>query len=120
MKRLIILLISIFIFSCNNSNKTTKHILSIIDSLKTEKEIETFIQQNKKYESFKLGHKFTSKEYIDIVDSLNIKTSFFKGDFDNNGYTDLLFTGTIKDIHNYYSASILLNHGKDSMVILEM
>ena len=119
MKRLIILLFSIFIVSCNNRKETVEHIPSIIDSLTTEKEIETFIQQNKKHENFKLGHKFTSKEYIDIVDSLNIKTSFFKGDFDGNGYTDLLFTGT-KDINNYYTASILLNHGKDSTVILEM
>lgn len=94
-----------------------------IDSLKSEKEVQAFVNQLKHpfYEqkisedSIKIYRKFEEFELKKIsefkrdcrfdedtltkkvADSLKINKSFYKSDFDNNGFTDLLIIG---DRHN--------------------
>ncbi len=96
---------------------------SKIDSLNSEKEVQAFVNQLKhpfyeqklsqdsviiyrKFEEFelkKISEFKRSCEYDEdsitkkIADSLKINDTYYKADFDNNGYTDLLIIG---DNHN--------------------
>ncbi|UAY50931.1 DUF6438 domain-containing protein [Ferruginibacter albus] len=92
---------------------------SKIDSLHSKAEVEKLIQSfNKNYQSFSLKPITEIKDNNNendfckkIADSLNITQSFYKADFDNNGYTDLLAIG------DYYGFKIfvVMNYGNDSL-----
>lgn len=82
-------------------------ILSKIDSLETEKEVETFIRSCSKTKDDFLSE-FELKTIQSFDDNnlsqkikreatrQNITKSFYKGDFDHNGRTDLIFIGDDK------------------------
>lgn len=86
--------------------------LSKIDSLKNDLEVENFIHSCSKDKTDALA-KFelrTIKNFsVDLIsnkikkiaDSLGIKQSYYKGDFDHNGKTDLLFIGDNKKCITY-------------------
>jgi len=133
--------------------KKAEIISSKIDSLKSEKEVQTFVNQlqypfyeqkisedsiriYRKFEEFELKKisEFKRDCRFDedtltkkVADSLKIRKSFYKSDFDNNGLTDLLIIG---DGHNCiamagcddgefiscdFSVYSLMNFGNDSI-----
>lgn len=127
MKNLLtILFITFCIISCKPEFKKAQHIPSKIDSLNTEKEIESYIRLNKDFEDFELKYEFKPDWFVDslckiVSDSLKLKDSFYKGDFDNNGYTDLLFTGlNYRYNSKYYEVNALMNFDKDSVRIVDL
>ncbi len=71
-----------------------------IDSLTSEKEVEIFIQTlNPRYKEFSIINVRDYKtiynknfSYTSLSDSLGIFNSFYKADFDKNGYRDILVT----------------------------
>ena len=119
--------------SCNsNIKKTTKPQYeaqnpSFMDSLTSEEAIEAFLQTNKLFEEFRLKpiQSFERNLKSDsitklIADSLGIYTSFFKSDFDNNGYTDLTVIGNNNDCFSKdgscsFNVLAVMNYGRDSL-----
>ncbi|MEN8194327.1 MAG: DUF6438 domain-containing protein, partial [Bacteroidota bacterium] len=91
-----------------------------IDSLNSEKEVEEFIRSlDDRYKKvkvikagdFKYSHStFRDSLYKTIADSLEINSSYYKADFDNNGYTDLFVTNTF----NGFSVFIITNYGNNN------
>jgi len=84
-------------FYCQNSKKLNK-----IDSLTSAKDIEEFIQndQNKINNYLNVEDKISYDWYCKVIaDSLNLKQNWGKADFDNNGLTDLLVTGSTSEGH---------------------
>ena len=131
---------------------------SKIDSLVSEKEVQTFVNklmypfheqkiskdstriyrlfeefELKKISKFKRDCRFDEDTLSKkIADSLKINKSFYKSDFDNNGYTDLLIIG---DAHNCmamagckeseyiscdFSVYSLMNFGNDSINSIDL
>lgn len=105
---LLIILISQFCFS---QSKT----LSKIDSLETELEAQSFMRSCSKNKedylskfNLKTIQSFNNNYYHHVsekikqaADSLGINKSFYKGDFDHNGTTDLLFIGDNTSCEGY-------------------
>ena len=94
---------------------------SRIDTLNSKAAIEKLIHSfGKHYIGFTLkpitesidafGNNEPCKKY---ADSLNITNSFYKADFDNNGYTDLLAIGDYEDFRIF----VVMNYGDDSLKI---
>lgn len=106
---LILFLLALYV-SCNKNEKVvdkrfvkTKIKLSEIDSLRTDADIEKYIgKKDTLYKIFKLKNiqsinskhlkKYDSLNKI-LANKINVKYSYVKADFDNNGYTDLLAIG---------------------------
>lgn len=110
--------------------------LSEIDSLRTDSEVESFVRNSKfdtsdRYSKFILktiqsftgGFTGIDNRLKKAADSLGITESFYKGDFDHNGLTDLIFIGddqscrsTSPDTKETYSCdssiNLLLDFGK--------
>jgi len=115
MKEILIFSILLFTIHIGYGQK----IPSRIDSISSKEDVEKLIRSfDKDYKRFSLkpiteftsrneGNEFCNK----IADSLDITKSFYKSDFDNNGYTDLLAIGY------YYGFKIfvVMNYGKDSL-----
>lgn len=90
-----------------------------IDHLNSNSEVEKLIRSfDKDYQQFSLKSITAFKsDYNEegfckrIADSLGITKSFYKADFDHNGYTDLLAIG------DYYGFKIfiVMNYGNDSL-----
>lgn len=128
MRYLIIFLLFLVLVNCKKKDYQSEFIKaeiisSKIDTLKSEKEVQAFVNQLKypfyeqkisensirvyrKFEEFELKKisKFKRDCRFDedtltkkVADSLKINKSFYKSDFDNNGLTDLLIIG---DGHN--------------------
>ena len=84
---------------------------SVIDDLKTETEVQNFVQSLSKNGDNHLA-KFELKKIKNFddnnvsqilkrtADSLQIDQSFYKGDFDHNGKTDILFIGDDKSCNS--------------------
>ena len=71
--------------------------LSKIDSLNSTKDVENFIRNEKNKINYYLtvDDKINYDWYCNVIaDSLKLKQTWGKADFDNNGLTDLLVTGT--------------------------
>ncbi len=78
-------------------------IYSKIDSLETEQQVQNFVRTSIKKDSafakFELRKisDFNTHTVSDLIkktaDSLKINKNFYKGDFDNNGFTDLIIIG---------------------------
>src|SRR5690606_30246669 len=103
---------------------------SIIDNLNTSQEIENYIRNNFEfYEKFQLksileferSNRNSDIETKKLAKELNLIQSYFKADFDNNGYTDLLVIG---DSYNCVSRGekscsfdvfVLMNYGKNDI-----
>ena len=110
MRNNLTLLLLILFISCNKNEKfvKTKVNLSEIDSLKTEAEIEKYIgEKDTMFKIFELKNiqnlkpRYSSQSEIyslntKLANKVNVKYSYVKADFDNNGYTDLLAIGDNK------------------------
>ena len=96
-----------------------QHIRSKIDSLNSNAAVEKLIRSfDKDYQRFSLkpitefnGRFGTNDLCKNIADSLKITQSFYKADFDKNGYTDLLAIGEYYDFHLF----VVMNYGHDSL-----
>jgi hypothetical protein len=139
------LIVILCLFSCQRNQVESKQefkkaetLLSRIDSLDSESVITRFIYEIdfKKYgnktnldkppfqkyklktlQSFPVDNEMT-RAGIALADSLKIDKSYYKADFDNNGFNDLLVIGNFDDndiMYNY----VLMNYGKDSINIKE-
>jgi len=88
-------------------------ILTKIDSLQSNKAVESLLfSLDKRYKGFDLGHPYGKEGFFkEIADSLGITKSFYKADFDNNGYTDLLAIGEYWGIN----IVIVMNYGHDTL-----
>lgn len=115
MKKIIFILLAVLIHQNSFSQKS----LSKIDSLKTETEAEnlinTILNESKSFKIKKIADFNEQRGQNDfckrMADSLNIGQSFYKADFDNNGYTDLMGIGDYYD----FSIFIVMNYGKNSL-----
>ncbi|KFE97494.1 hypothetical protein IX39_19625 [Chryseobacterium formosense] len=105
----LIILINQFYFSQSK-------VLSKIDSLETELEVESFVRSCSKSEkdhlsefelktiqSFDENYHSVTELLRNTVKKLGITKSFYKGDFDHNGKTDLLIIGDDKTCGGYDS-----------------
>lgn len=110
---------------------------SKIDSLNTAEQIENYLHNiDSNYKRFKLGkfndlnrdqtnkyYKVTDSRIKNLAKKLGVNQSFYKEDFDNNGFTDLLITGDFYYPNEDYITTpdviilILMNHGNDSINI---
>lgn len=110
-----LLLLSIFILNF----LTAQNHNSRIDLITTEQEAESLIHsfgENYKYFKIKKISDFKekygeNKHCKRLSDSLKIKSSFYKADFDNNGLTDILVIGDYYDFNIF----IVMDFGKDSL-----
>lgn len=110
MKIIKVLLILLVFISCKKENENTKPkknpfikaktVITEIDKLVSNKEIENFIQKTdtnyKKFELRKIqDFKRDKRDSINRILAEKVKAnhSFIKADFDNNGFTDLLAIG---------------------------
>ena len=98
-------MISIF-FSCKKETKTN-FIPTKIDSLSSISEVENFIKS--------IDSSFTKDNYrLEMLkDSTLSMQPYCKGDFDNNGYTDLFVAGKYKYGRMY--PYVFMNYGNDSI-----
>lgn len=108
MDRTLLFIVVFFSQFCFSQSKT----LSKIDSLKNDLEVENFIHSCSKDKADALA-KFELKSIRNfsadrisnkikkIADSLGITQSYYKGDFDHDGKTDLLFIGDNKRCITY-------------------
>lgn len=93
--------------------------LSKIDSLNSDADVEKLIHSfNETYRAFKLkpvsgfNFRFSSNGPCkEVADFLGITKSFYKADFDNNGYSDLLAIGDYYDFQIF----VVMNYGRDSL-----
>lgn len=93
--------------------------LSKIDSLNSKADVEKLIHSfDKDYQKFTLKpisqfeSDYNTKGFCKkIADSLGITKSFYKADFDNNGYTDLLAIGDYYD----FKIFVVMNYGHNSL-----
>lgn len=91
-----------------------------IDSLVTEKEVEEFVFKNTLIKNFTVMKAGDYKNDFNddssfcktTADSLDIDKSFYKADFDRNGYTDLLVSG--KDYG--FRVFVIMNYAKNKFV----
>jgi hypothetical protein len=98
MKKIFLLITLIVCLSFFHSQN--KKIFNKIDSLTSTKDIQDFIKNdsNKINYYLKLGDKINYDWYCSVIaDSLKLKQNWGKADFDNNGLTDLLVTGTTSE-----------------------
>jgi hypothetical protein len=94
---------------------------SSIDSINSDKEVEKLIHSiNEGYQKFTLKPitEFKGRYREDepckmMADSLNITKSWYKSDFDNNGYTDLLAIGE----YDGFNIFVVMNYGHDSLKV---
>ncbi|WP_143106345.1 DUF6438 domain-containing protein [Pustulibacterium marinum] len=101
--------------------------MSKIDSLKTDDDVQNFIREsNSSYDEFELKRiqDFDRDDKSDsitkiIANKLRITKSYYKADFDYNGYTDLLVIGDNKDCLSFkpcsFNSMVIMNFGNDSL-----
>jgi len=98
---------------------------SAIDSLKTNRQAEKFIQTidtNFKYfelRSLSKINKPTDSIFKKLIEEYTPDKNFYRADFDNNGYTDMVFFGgwpgsstETDDVIYFYDSYIVMNYGK--------
>lgn len=117
-----VFIILFFLASCKKSSFEKATIIPTeIDSISTNEQIKNYltnIDTNYKYFNPQSIQHVTSvnSPTIDSImkitaKGLNINKSFYKTDFDNNGYTDLLVLGGWGET-NHYSSYVIMNFGK--------
>ena len=134
MKYLILTLTTLFLISCQKKEEFTFAGIkpSEIDSLKTEAQIEAYIHATdttlKEFElkdySLVRTFQFPGLDSINSIyaKKLGVTKTFYKEDFNNDGYTDILVTGgwkmSNKDIGPFhFDALVILNGGKAKATI---
>jgi len=134
MKNLPFILLILFFISCKNEKEFTKaiHVPSIIDNLKTVTEIQDYIRTldsslNNYYLADYSRIVTFRYPYIDSINrnyakQMGIDKTFYKTDFNNDGYTDLLLIGgwlsdNIRNVpHNdfyQFNSQIVINGGTE-------
>ena len=114
------------------SSVVTKYYPSKIDSLKNNSEIENLIRsKGSKFNKFELRRiqdfdrdiKTDSLTKL-IANKLKITEAFYKTDFDNNGYTDILAIGDNNDCFSTkpcsFNSIVLMNFENDSIKIVDI
>ena len=106
MKKIFCLVVISIFFSCKKETKTN-FIPTKIDSLSSISEVENFIKS--------IDSSFTKDNYrLEMLkDSTLSMQPYCKGDFDNNGYTDLFVAGKYKYGRMY--PYVFMNYGNDSI-----
>lgn len=96
---IIIIVLFANVLGCNKNSLVSKS--SEIDNIKSAEEVQLIVRQLdstyanyevKKIQDFR-RHDLNCEENVKLANQLNITKSFYKGDFDNNGFTDLLVIG---------------------------
>jgi len=133
--KFLILISGLSIVSSCNNHKAEKENLkySNIYSLQTEADVENYIQQKEIfYSDFELKtiEEFDRGFFLDsisklIAKELKIDKSFYKADFDYNGYTDLLFIGDSNTCSGAkgscsFDCYVLMNYSNDSIRIYNL
>ena len=134
--KFILFMIILFLYSCNNTQRKEKTETiteskikrSKIDSLNTDSEVENYIREiNSNYKDFELKRirDFDRDDKTDsitklIAQKLKVTKAFYKSDFDNNGYTDLLVIGDNNDCWGggkscSFNSMVLMNFENDSI-----
>lgn len=87
-----------------------------IDSIQTNGEVERLLYSSeKRFRGFDLRYPYGKEGFLKkVADSLGITKSFYKSDFDNNGYTDLLVIGEFWGIN----IVIVMNFGNDTFKLI--
>ena len=120
-------IIAVLFLGCKNENgqiKETKSKPSKLDTLTSAIDLENFIYNNdttlqkhsyklKRIQDFGLRSK-SDNLAVKIADSPGINQSYYKADFDNNGYQDLLTVGHFNQNDLMYNF-VFMNYGKDSL-----
>ena len=135
-----LIIIFFFFYSCGIKHKknTVKSAeesnikFSKIDSLKTKDDVQEFVRkfntiygafELKKIQDFVRDYKTDSITKI-IANKLGITKSYYKTDFDQNGFTDLLVIGDNNDCRGEKSCSfnsmVIMNFGNDSLNYLNI
>lgn len=131
MKSLTLLIFVLFI-ACNQKPEFVKAklIKSQVDNISTSLQVENYIRKIdtnlnnfkvKRFQDMFIGERNLQDSISRITaDSLKINQSFYKADFDNNGYTDLLFFGqqcsTWRENTNCnFGCAVVLNYGENKL-----
>ncbi|MDG5491993.1 DUF6438 domain-containing protein [Psychroserpens sp. SPM9] len=133
-----LMIIVLTLSACNKASQNTEVIpeselnLTKIDSLNTNFEVENYIRKvNSRYKEFELrriqdfdrGYKSDSLTKK-MANQLKITKAFYKTDFDNNGFTDILVIGDNKDCFGETSCSfnsmVLMNFDNDSIKVIDV
>jgi hypothetical protein len=136
MKNILTSLILVLIFiSCQENQfdyKKKQVILSKIDSLDSEEEVELYIRKKdtllskfelKKFNNFNRGKRFEYNDSIlkEVAINKGINESYYKVDIDNNGYTDIVIIGNDNnfwgDASMNYSTFALMSFQNDSISV---
>ena len=116
MKYLYLSLFLVFLSCQQPASQSIVFHKSKIDSLFTEQDVEKFLVATdpllKNFTVMKPGDYRNSESSFckKTADSLGIRKSFYKADFDGNGYTDLLVSG--KDSN--FNVIVIMNHSNNS------
>ncbi|MBK1894706.1 DUF6438 domain-containing protein [Chryseobacterium paridis] len=97
MKKILLITLIICLSFFHGQNKK---IFNKIDSLTSTKDIQDFIRNDKNKINYylKVEDKINYDWYCNVIaDSLKLKQTWGKADFDNNGLTDLLVSGTTSE-----------------------
>ena len=130
MKKTYYLFFILLLYACGNNErienpfKKTPIVKTKIDSLSSILEVENYVHKiDSNLQSFKLKSLTDFSPENDfykvghaIADSLKINKSYYKADFDNNGYNDLIVIGTTWSEHQMYSFTFL-NFGDSVKVV---
>lgn len=104
--------------SCQEpSSKLLVNHRSQIDRLYTEEQVQKFVDKHLSLHDFKVTKAINyESDYLGVsfvkstADSLGIDKSFYKADFDGNGYTDIMVSG--KDYN--LNITVIMNHPKNT------
>lgn len=125
--RYYILIFLFVLLSCRNEKAFQKAIIkpSRVDSLSTEAQVENLIHSiDSNYQGFKLASLINAHTpYQPKIDSLikalavkhNIDKTYYKEDFDTNGFTDVLVIGN--HAYGQFNTFVILNYGNGSYQI---
>lgn len=136
MKYLLLLITLTLLISCKKEVpqfKRAPHIASKVDELKNAHDVEWYIyERDTNYNSFQLqtlfeykdDNKFKQDSLVKLYAAkFNVDKSYYKEDFDNNGYTDLLVIGDTHwcaDVTCQFACYAVMNFGGDSIQVCNL
>ncbi|MGV3461426.1 MAG: DUF6438 domain-containing protein [Flavobacterium sp.] len=138
MKNLLLILLTLCVFSCKKEQKFTlaQHTPSGIDSLDTDSEVEACMRKiDSNYSYFHLKHfsklgpddGFVDSTNMAYAKQLGIDKTFYKTDFNNDGLTDILAIGGYEvtstgfdGVRYYFDANVIMNGGKRKSTIVPL
>ena len=119
MKPAIILLLLALVLSCSKQQRTTIKEHTAIDSIAGLKDMRNFVKLADstltrfvcKAPKFHGEDIYTHSKTKHLLDSMFPNFEVIKEDFDNNGYTDLIVTGSYS--HHSFDVLAIMSHGKN-------